>query len=159
MQSCKKKKQKKERKKRKKRKKKEKKKKRKKRKKKGKKGKEKKIKRNKNSHLLIILKLSGVWYKTKWKEIMKIGVNHLFNNYNTDVEVRALTPFPWLLHFTLNTYLIMLSVKQGGIKYHFYDSTWHWTPGRSVYIYIYIYIYYKKESMTLGFMLSAFLRE
>ena len=36
--------------------------------------------------------------------------------------------FPGLLHFTLDTYLIMLSVKQGGIKYHFlslwYDSTW-----------------------------------
>ena len=29
-------------------------------------------------------------------------------------------------------YLIMLSVKQGGIKYHFlsllYDPTWDWTP-------------------------------
>ena len=38
------------------------------------------------------------------------------------------TPFPGLLHFTLDPYLIMLSVKQGGIKYHFlslwYDSTW-----------------------------------
>ena len=36
--------------------------------------------------------------------------------------------FPGLLHFTLDTYLIMLSVKQGSIKYHFsslwYDSTW-----------------------------------
>ena len=29
------------------------------------------------------------------------------------------TPFPGLLHFTLNTYLILLSVKQGGNKYHF----------------------------------------
>ena len=41
------------------------------------------------------------------------------------------TPFPGLLHFTLDPYLIMLSVKQGGIKYHFlslwYDSTWDWT--------------------------------
>ena len=38
------------------------------------------------------------------------------------------TPFPGLLHFTLDPYLIMLSVKQGGIKYHFfslwYDSIW-----------------------------------
>ena len=37
--------------------------------------------------------------------------------------------FPGLLHFTLDPYLIMLSVKQGGIKYHFlslwYDSTWY----------------------------------
>ena len=29
------------------------------------------------------------------------------------------TPFPGLLYFTLDTYLILLSVKQGGIKYHF----------------------------------------
>ena len=38
------------------------------------------------------------------------------------------TPFPGLLHFTLDSYLIVLSAKQGGIKYHFlsfwYDSTW-----------------------------------
>ena len=35
------------------------------------------------------------------------------------------TPFPILLHFTLDTYLIMLSVKQGGIKYQrLNDSTW-----------------------------------
>ena len=27
--------------------------------------------------------------------------------------------FPDLLHFILDTHLIMLSVKQGGIKYHF----------------------------------------
>ena len=41
------------------------------------------------------------------------------------------TPFPGLLHFTLDSYLIMLSVKQAGIKYYFlslwYDSTWDWT--------------------------------
>ena len=42
------------------------------------------------------------------------------------------TPFPGLLHFTLNPYHIMLSVKQVSIKYHFffvfsYDSTWDWT--------------------------------
>ena len=47
----------------------------------------------------------------------------LFNSYYT---------FPRLLHFTLDTYLILLSVKLGGIKYHFlslwYDSTWDWTP-------------------------------
>ena len=29
------------------------------------------------------------------------------------------TPFPGLLHFTFDTYLIMLSVKQAGIKYCF----------------------------------------
>ena len=39
--------------------------------------------------------------------------------------------FPRLLHFTLDTYLILLSVKQGGIKYYFnslwYDAIWDWT--------------------------------
>ena len=38
---------------------------------------------------------------------------------------------PGLLHFTLDPYLIMLSVKQGNIKSYFwslwYDSTWDWT--------------------------------
>ena len=43
--------------------------------------------------------------------------------------------YPWIAPLTLNPYFIMLSVKQGGIKYHFlslwYDSTWDWTwfPG------------------------------
>ena len=41
------------------------------------------------------------------------------------------TPFPGLLHFTLDPCLIRLSVKQGGLKYYFlslwYDSTWDWT--------------------------------
>ena len=47
---------------------------------------------------------------------------------------------------------VYLSVKQGGIKYHFlslwYDSTWDWTLGhwwtlliKHIYIYIYIYLF------------------
>ena len=39
--------------------------------------------------------------------------------------------FPWIALFYLDPYLIEMSVKQGGIKYHFlslwYDSTWDWT--------------------------------
>ena len=39
--------------------------------------------------------------------------------------------FPGFLYFTLDPYLLILSVKQGGIKYHFLsfwsDSTWDWT--------------------------------
>ena len=35
------------------------------------------------------------------------------------------------IYFTIDSYLIMLSFKQGSIKYHFlslwYDSTWYWT--------------------------------
>ena len=33
--------------------------------------------------------------------------------------VEDATPFPGLLYFTLDTYLISMSVKQGSIKYHF----------------------------------------
>ena len=40
-------------------------------------------------------------------------------------------PFLGLLHFTLDPYFIMPSVKQGDIKYHFlslwYESTLDWT--------------------------------
>ena len=52
--------------------------------------------------------------------------------------------FPGLLYFTLDPYLIMLSVKQGGIKYHFlslwYDSTWDWTQVSRAIGDIYIFI-------------------
>ena len=37
---------------------------------------------------------------------------------------KGATPFPGLLHFTLDTHLILPSVKQGGIKYHF-KSLWY----------------------------------
>ena len=44
----------------------------------------------------------------------------------------SVASFPVLLHFTLDTYLVMLDAKQGSIEYHFlslwYDSTWDWTP-------------------------------
>ncbi len=38
---------------------------------------------------------------------------------------------PWIAPLTLDTYLIMLRLNQGGIMYHFlsllYDSIWDWT--------------------------------
>ena len=55
-----------------------------------------------------------------------------FHSYYIEVLGRAITPFPGLLHFILDMYLIMLSVMQRGIKYHFffysllYDSNWDW---------------------------------
>ena len=55
----------------------------------------------------------------------------LFNSLLHEGVGEGATPFPGLLHFTLDPYLIMLSVKQRGIKYHFlsfwYDSIWDWT--------------------------------
>ena len=45
---------------------------------------------------------------------------------------KGATPIPGVLYFTVDTYLIMLSVKQGSIKYHFlslwYDSIWEEIP-------------------------------
>ena len=43
----------------------------------------------------------------------------LFNSYYTEVLVGGATPSSRFLYFTLDTYLLMLSVKQGSIKYHF----------------------------------------
>ena len=44
----------------------------------------------------------------------------------------GLTPFPGLVHFSLDPYLIVLSVKESGFKHHFlsfwYDSNWDLTP-------------------------------
>ena len=78
----------------------------------------------------------------------------LFSSYYSEVYWRA------LFHFTLDFFLIMLSVKQGGIKYHFWvfrmtrpgkiplvswdigENSTHWT---TLYIYIYIYISLKTK--------------
>ena len=54
--------------------------------------------------------------------------------------------FLGLVHFTLDTYLLMLNVKQGCIKYHFESLVWlglelncgHPDDWRTLYIYIYI---------------------
>ena len=76
----------------------------------------------------------------------------LFNSCYRGVGEGA-TPFPAFLQFTLDPYRIMLSVRQGGIKYHFLCMTRPGieprSPGPLVntltvmpigYIYIYIYI-------------------
>ena len=56
----------------------------------------------------------------------------IFNSYYIKVKGKGANQFLRFLHFTLDQYLIVLNVKQGGIKYHFfslwYDSTWDWTP-------------------------------
>ena len=42
---------------------------------------------------------------------------------------KGTSPFPGLLHFTLDPYLIVMSAEQDSIKYHFlslwYVSTWN----------------------------------
>ena len=64
----------------------------------------------------------------------------------------SLATTPRIVPLTFDTYLMMLSAMQGGIKYHFLslwnDSTWYWTPvsqatGKcciaTIQLYIYIY--------------------
>ena len=55
-----------------------------------------------------------------------------FSIDTTPKSRRGATPFPRLLHFTLDPNLLMLSVMQVGILYHFfslwYNSTCDWTP-------------------------------
>ena len=79
-----------------------------------------------------------VWIETKLPHRSKKWATIVEGNPKAPFSI-ATTPrcrggrysFPGLLYFTLDPYLIMLSVKQGGIKYHFlslwYDSTWDWT--------------------------------
>ena len=61
------------------------------------------------------------------KEVSKVGYRSSLAKHVGE----GATPFPGLLQFTFTLYLIMLSVKQGSIKYHFlslcYDTTLHWT--------------------------------
>ena len=48
----------------------------------------------------------------------------LFKSYYTEVYGEDATIFPVLLHFTLDTYLIMLRVKQGSINTIFESLVW-----------------------------------
>ena len=60
--------------------------------------------------------------------IQELNTNTLFSIATTLRCKGGSYSIPGLLQFTLDTYLIMLSVKQGGIKYNFlcprYDLTW-----------------------------------
>ena len=72
--------------------------------------------------------LSFWTFDVRFTHIHIMAMVHLFNR---GVQEGA-TPFPGLLHVTLDPDGITLSAKQSGIKYHFlslwYDSTWVWTP-------------------------------
>ena len=65
-----------------------------------------------------------------------------------------------LLNFILDPYLIMLTVKQGGIKYHFlslwYDSTWNWTQvSRTIGKHSTIFVCYLDEDWVAGKQTSS----
>ena len=58
-------------------------------------------------------------YKVKLATVVEGDPKASFSVTTTPMCREGETPFAGLLHFTLDTYLIMLSVKQEGIKYHF----------------------------------------
>ena len=91
-------------------------------------------------------------YMSSWQTVVKgKHKGSLFISYYTKVLGRALLLFLDCSTFTLDKYHIMLSVNQGGINYHFFESlVWlnlglNPSPlgpiGLCEYIYIYIYIY------------------
>ena len=63
-----------------------------------------------------------------WLIVVKGDLKAAFSIATTPRFRGELCSFPWFAPFTLDPYLIWLSIKQGGIKYHFlshrYDSRW-----------------------------------
>ena len=61
-----------------------------------------------------------------------------------------------MCHFTLDPYLIIMRVMQGGIEYHFltlfFDSTRDWTPVSRTIVY---YVCYTNSAYTLVFLPKA----
>ena len=86
---------------------------------------------NRSSLLDLILTEYLIKVKVKLATIVKGNPKAPFSVATTPMCRGGRYSFPGLLYFTLDPYLIMLSAKQGSIKYHFlslwYDSTWDWT--------------------------------
>ena len=71
------------------------------------------------------------WSKVELATVVKGDLKGPFSIATTPRCKGGRYSFPGLFHFTLDLYLIMLSVKQGSIEYHFlslwYDATRDWT--------------------------------
>ena len=63
--------------------------------------------------------------KVKWTTLIESDPKAPFSIATTMKCRGGHYSFPGLLHFTFDPYLIILSVKQGGIKYHFFSSLWY----------------------------------
>ena len=67
-----------------------------------------------------IIKFKYILLRRKITFSLKSGRTVLIcHHHHHHHVVPPATPFPGLLHFTLDPYLILLSVKERGIKYHF----------------------------------------
>ena len=86
-------------------------------------------------HVLLITSLNELIFFAHCKKLVTLVKGYSkapFWIATTQGVGEGATPFPGFLHFTIDSCLILLSVNQGGTKYHFlnlwYDSTWDWTP-------------------------------
>ena len=70
----------------------------------------------------------SIFIQVKLATVVKGNPKASFSIATTPNVGEGATSFPGLLQYTFDTYLIMLSVKQDGIKYYFlslwYDLTW-----------------------------------
>ena len=73
-----------------------------------------------------------IWAVSSWWPWPRATQRLPFHKLLNQGVAEGAIPFSGLPHFTLDLYLIMLSVKQGSIKYHFlclwYDLTCDWFP-------------------------------
>ena len=97
-----------------------------------------------------------IYIKVKLVTLIECNLKALFSKATTSRFWGERYSIPWIA--LLDPYLIVLSAKQGSIKYHFkYDTPWDLTPVSPPrplvnipgimlmawsYIYIYIYIYF-----------------
>ena len=78
---------------------------------------------NTNNHRASFTRLELLWSRyIKLATVVEGDQKITFSIANTLRFGEGAISFPGLPHFTLDTYLILLSVKLGGIKYHFLKS-------------------------------------
>ena len=85
-------------------------------------------------------KKNGIICKVKLATIVEGNPKAPFSIATTPMCRGGRYSFPGLLYFTLDPYLIMLSVKQGGIKYHFL-SLWYDSKIKTFFLFIYFVFY------------------
>ena len=89
---------------------------------------------NSGSTILLLWRRISIYLASviHFKSLVEGDLKAPFSIATTPGVREGASPFPGLLHFTLDPYHVMLSVKKGGIKYHslslWYDSIWDWNP-------------------------------
>ena len=71
---------------------------------------------------------------------------------------KSATSFPGLLHFTLDSYLIMLSVKPSGIKYDFLILSMNWPGIKSWFFWPFLYVIHAAKIIKLEYEIMTIQR-